>query len=198
MDDKTESLRDIFMDVSEEGTVTESQEAERGTLTDVDDATVEERLTDVVERMADRYDFDAGLSTDEYCEVVRRFYDGDSDAEIAAAVESSEATVFRARTDCHLLRESDLDGPVEPDAVRDRLDEDPDELAADLGVDSDELRPYRRALAARTESMTDSHRFQDEFEEILTDADISGTLTEGVREDGLREATEDIETDVSF
>ncbi|MFC6756633.1 hypothetical protein ACFQER_07955 [Halomicroarcula sp. GCM10025894] len=61
MDEKTEQLRDIFMDVSDEASVTESQAAGRGSLTDTDEATVEERLGETVARMRERYDFRTAL-----------------------------------------------------------------------------------------------------------------------------------------
>jgi len=43
-----------------------------------------------------------------------------------------------------------------------------------------------------------NERFRDAFADLLTDADLSGRLASDSREDGLREATEDIETDVSL
>jgi len=50
-----------------------------------------------------------------------------------------------------------------------------------------------RLAARRT-----SYRFRTAFEEILTDADLSVRYTAAVREDGLEEATEDVEVDISF
>jgi hypothetical protein len=41
-------------------------------------------------------------------------------------------------------------------------------------------------------------RFRDEFRTLLTDADIEDAHAATARDDGLREATEDIETDVSL
>jgi hypothetical protein len=43
-----------------------------------------------------------------------------------------------------------------------------------------------------------NHRFRDAFADLLTDADLSARLAEDARRDGLEEATEDIETDVSL
>ena len=42
------------------------------------------------------------------------------------------------------------------------------------------------------------NRFRDEFAELLTDEAISDRMAQDAREDGLREATEDMETDVSL
>src|SRR6056297_1689759 len=60
MDEKTEELRDIFMDVTDESTVTEQQEETHGSLSS--ETEVDERLEDVVARMRDRYDFGTTLS----------------------------------------------------------------------------------------------------------------------------------------
>jgi hypothetical protein len=60
------------------------------------------------------------------------------------------------------------------------------------------VRRYRDALAARDESRAANDRYRDEFDSILADADLTGGLTDDVKEDGLRDATEDAEVDVSF
>ena len=54
MDEKTEQLRDIFMDVAEEGTVTESQAAGRGSLTDADETACTRGWGGVTARMRER------------------------------------------------------------------------------------------------------------------------------------------------
>ena len=56
----------------------------------------------------------------------------------------------------------------------------------------------RAVLRAKDEARRASQRYRSEFEEILTDADLTVQLTASVRDDGLEEATEDIETDVDF
>lgn len=198
MDRKTEELRDIFMDVAEGETVTETQEESRGSLADRGD--VEERLSDVVDRMRGRYAFRTDLDDDELCALVRGFYDGETDADLARDLDVSRHTVFRARMDLHLLRESDLDAPFDLAVLRDRLDdEDPlTDVADDLDVSASTVRRYRDALAARNESRGANDRYRDEFDSILADSDLTGGLTDDVKDDGLGDATEDAEVDVSF
>jgi hypothetical protein len=41
-------------------------------------------------------------------------------------------------------------------------------------------------------------RFRQEFERLLGDGDLADRLTDGVHEDGLDDATEGMETNVSF
>jgi len=198
MDEKTEELRDIFLDVAEDETVTESQSEPRGTLTG-DDAPVRERLVDVVERMRDRFDFETDLATETYAEIVRRFYDGQADEQLAVDLDLDRATVFRARADLHLLREDDA-ADVDLAAIRERVADgaDPMAAAATLGYDESAAERARAVLRARDASRRVSQRYRSEFEEILTDADIAVRLTASAQEDGLAEATEDIETDLQF
>ncbi len=199
MDDKTEELRDIFMDVSEEGTVTESQEEPRGSIAKTDDEeAVRERLRGVIEALGGRYDFATDLDTATYVRLVRAFYDDESDASIADELDVSEDEVFRARMDLHLLRGEDTDAPFDVCELRRRRDASDETLAAEFGVDEATVRHYRHVVAAQDAARAANHRYQTEFDEILTDAALSGQFTEQITEDGLDEAAEDIETDVSF
>jgi len=197
MDEKTEELRDIFTSVSDTDTVTEGQAETRGSLTDQGDVT--ERLADTVSTMRERYDFSTELDDDELCRLVEAFFDDATDAEIADRTDGSSDTVFRARMDLHLFRDDDTDAPFEMGALRDRPgDADPETVADELGVAPSTVRRYRRVLAARDEARCANYRFRNEFEELLGDGPLTTRLAEGVREDGLEEATEGMETDVSM
>jgi len=199
MDEKTEELRDIFMDVSDEETVTETQEEPRGSIADQpDEATVRERLRGVIEALADRYDFDSSFETATYVELVRAFYDDGSDEAIADQLGVSVEDVFRARMDLHLFREADTAAPFDVRELRRRREESDAALAEEFGVEESTLARYRRVVDAQDAARAANHRYRTEFDEILTDAAISGSLTESVTDDGLEEAAEDIETDVSF
>ncbi|MFB6178838.1 MAG: conditioned medium-induced protein 4 [Halorientalis sp.] len=199
MDEKTAELRDIFMDVTDEDTVTESQADDRGSLTDADEEAVTERLTAVIERMRERYDFDTDLSTDALAEVVRGFYDGDDDATIAETVAADTNTVFRARMDLHLLADADTDFEFALAELREHREEADVPALADT-FDSDPATVARalRVATAQDEIRRVSQRFQSEFEDAIPDAALSVHLTESAKEDGLKEAAEDIETDTKF
>ncbi|WP_251328710.1 conditioned medium-induced protein 4 [Haloplanus pelagicus] len=171
MDDKTAELRDIFLDATGEETVTERQAEGRGSLVDAaDPERVDTRLRDLVATMRDRYEFETDLDPDAYVRLVYGFHDGEDDATLAEALGVDAETVLGARLDCHLVREADHDDG----SIRER------------------------ALAADREATRANDRFRDAFAELLTDADLGDRLASDSREDGLREATEDIETDVSF
>jgi len=202
MDEKTEELRDIFMNVAEEGTVTEEQTEGHGSLTDFDEEAVGEQLLDVIGDMRERYDFETDLAPDAYREIVRGFYDGREDVLLAEQLDIDEATVFEARMDLHLVSEADADAPFSMATLRDALSatEDPDEetLAGAVETDPGTVARYRRVAAAQNAARRASRRYQAAFEDALADTDLSRQLTTDVTDDGLEDATEDIETNVSF
>jgi DNA-binding transcriptional ArsR family regulator len=203
MDEKTEELRDIFMDVTDEDTVTERQEEGRGSLADEQSAEdVEAGIRAVIEEMRGRYAFDTDLDDGALVRVVRGYFEGDSDTEIGEAVGADRRTVFRARLDLQLLRDRDTDAPFEMADLRDLLvDEVPvSEIAERLEVSESTVRRYRRVLRAQHEARQVSDRFRAEFEDQFTDAELSEQMTSEVKEDGLEEATEGMESesDVSF
>ncbi|MBV0925716.1 conditioned medium-induced protein 4 [Halomicroarcula limicola] len=197
MDEKTEELRDIFMDVSEEGTVTESQEATHGTLADVDETELDDRLVDVISRMRERYEFRTDLGDDALVTLVRAFYEGREDDDIADELGVAAAAATDARLDLHLFRDSDTDADFDVTAFRRRIVEDDptdDELVAAFAVSEAEIAHYRRVVEAQAAARQVSHRFRSEFEDVLSDAGLSTRMTESLRQDGLDEATEDIDS----
>ena len=196
MNEKTEELRDIFTSVTDgEETVIETQEDTRGSL-DTDERTVDERLKDLIDRMGTRYGFEIPLSTAELIAVARGFYDDRDDDDIAADLDVAEETVFEARMSLHLVDEDDA-AEVDLVAIRER-DEDATTLADEYDVDKTKIRRYRRVAAAKDESRAANDRYRDEFDSILADADLSTRMAKNVREDGLEDATDGMETDVSF
>ena len=223
MDDRTAELRDLFVETTGKESVTESQTAATGSLStdaDADDA-VDERLPALVAEMADREEFDADLPEPDLRRVVRAFFRRDGDGEVdtpswsadaddaVAASLSTDAdaeTVFDARMALHLVADADREAPVPYGELRrlvlDAADTDaPDaELAAALpgDVDPDTARRYREVVAADLASRRVNHRYRDAFADLLTDAALSTRLAADARRDGLEEATEDIETDVSL
>ncbi|MXV62961.1 conditioned medium-induced protein 4 [Natronorubrum sp. JWXQ-INN-674] len=196
MNEKTEELRDIFTDVTDgEGTVTESQQDTRGSL-ERDERTTAERLESVVTQMRERYEFETSLSDDELIAVAEAFYDGESDAEIADELGVEPDDVFEARMSLHLVGDDDAD-EVDLAAIRNR-EEDDATLADEYDVSEERIRRYRRVAAAEDESRAANDRYRDEFDSILADSELSEQMTTDVREDGLEDATEGMETDVEF
>ncbi len=193
MDEKTEQLRDIFTSVTDEESVTESQDDTRGSL-ERDERSIDERLEGVVGRMRERYGFEVGLGTEELVAVAKRFYADESDDAIADALGVDTEEVFEGRLALHLVDEGDADG-VDLTALREADDAT---LAAEHGVDVDRIRRYRRIAAARERSRAANDRYREEFDDLLGDTGLTTRMARDVREDGLEDATEGMETDVSF
>lgn len=226
MDEKTADLRDLFVEATGSESVTERQDAARGTLLDADEESDDAAARDLVAAMRQRYGFSTDLDDDAYVLVARGRFDA-SDEAVATALrdalsEREDAgidpdavdteTVRDARLDLHLVRESDREvGGNGADA--DSADAEfayADlkrltgagnsivECAEELGAPPDRVARY--AAVARTDiaSTRANDRFRDAFRGLFTDDDIGEALASDAREDGLREATEDIETDVSL
>ncbi|MFB6111695.1 MAG: conditioned medium-induced protein 4 [Halobacteriaceae archaeon] len=198
MKEKTEELRDIFMDVTDEETVTERQAETHGSLASEED--VAEQLHAVVAEMHSKLDFGTSLSTDELVTVVRGYYDGKSDTAIARDLgdASLSKTVARARQELHLLRDSDRDPPFDFEAFREAVDDEStaSTLADRFDVSESTIRRYRRVVEAQQEMRRLNNRYVDEFDRLLEDADLSERHT--ATDDGLEDATEGQETDMSL
>lgn len=198
MDEKTEELRDIFLETTGSDTVTERQEAGRGSLSGGEREVSDERLAELVETMRERFTFRSSLGTDALVTVLRGFFDGQTDADVADELAVPESEVFEARMDLHLV--SDADHTPVDDDVRPLVVDGASLDACVEAVDADEETVTRAYLVTRSEAAAAraSHRFRDEFAELLTDEDLSARLASDARRDGLQDATEDLETDVSF
>jgi len=205
-DGRTEALRDLFVDVAGAETVTEEQAEGRGSLTggpDDDDAAA------VVAAMRERYPAATGLDPGTCVELLRRVHDGDDDAAVAAALGLVDRTVTLARLDAHHHADADLDPPFDADRAAELLgdptadDDRPDAdavaaVAEALDADERAVERFAAARRARNRSLRAGGRFRADLEAALADGDLATRLADGVQDDGLEEATEDIETDVSL
>ncbi len=200
MDNKTQELRDIFLDVSEEETVTESQEDTHGSLASDDE--IDDRIVETIDRMRDDFAFETDLTDDTLVALVRAYYSGDDDEEIAASLDADVTLeeVRTARLDLHLLRPEDTEVDFDLAALREYLEDDTpvDEITNELDVDEATVEEYRDVLHVRTIIQRTNARYPIEFEDALQDTQIADRLTHDTREDGLEEATEGQEVDVSF
>jgi hypothetical protein len=201
MDEKTEELRDIFLDVADDETVTESQEDARGSVADTGE-TDGERLVATIDEMREKFEFETDLSPAQLQPLVEAFYEGNDDETIAEELSVSPETVFEARMDLHLVRDEDPPAVSVDEktweTVGDRTGEDSEQLAADLDIDATAVEQLLAVIHANDRSRRVSNRFRTTFEECLTDADLSTQLAAETQRDGLDDATEDAEVDVDF
>jgi predicted transcriptional regulator len=102
--------------------------------------------------------------------------------------------------DLHLIRDRDTDAPFDLATLRDLLDDgrSTGEIADALEVSESTVRRYRRVVEAQKEARRVSDRFRSEFEDALLEAGMGEEFTDEMADDGLEEATEGTETNVSF
>lgn len=200
MDEKTQELRDIFLDVSEDETVTESQEDTHGSL--ASDEEIDDRIADAITQLREEFDLATDLDDDALVTIVRAFYRGDSDDEIADEVDADVTAedVLEARLDLHLLRPEDTETDFDLATLREHLENDTptDQICEDLDIDAETVEHYRDVLEVRAILQRSNARYPIEFEDALQDTQIAERLAHDAREDGLDEATEGQEVDVSF
>jgi hypothetical protein len=168
MDDKTAELRDIFLDATDGEGTVTERQAER-----------RGSLVDV----DDPADVDDRLR--DLVATMRERYDFETDLAADAYVRLIRG--FYAGDGDDALAETV--GVGRETVLRARLD-------CHLVREGDDDTPA--VETSRERAVRANDRFRDAFAELLTDDDLSGRLASDSREDGLREATEDIETDVSF
>ncbi|TKX77396.1 hypothetical protein EXE53_26810, partial [Halorubrum sp. SD626R] len=119
------------------------------------------------------------------------------------AREPDPEAVRDARLDLHLVcdRDREVDGDAFAYGDVKRLTaagRSIVECTEALDADPDTVARYARVARVDLTSTRANDRFRDEFRDLLTDAEIEGSHAADAREDGLEEATEDIETDVSL
>lgn len=203
MDEKTEELRDIFLSVSDEETVTESQTEARGSMTD-SGGDVDDRLQRVITEMREEFSFRNDLGGDRLEDVVRLFYDGRDDEEIADTLDIDVETVFHARMDLHLVRDDELRAAGIDERTIDHVREryaaghEPGLIAEELECAVETVEHIWTVIETRNRARRVSNRYRTAFEEILTDADLTVQFTADAHRDGLDDATEGAEVDVDF
>ena len=222
MDEKTSELRDLFVETTGSDTVTERQAASPGSLTDRDEAAVDEQVRELVAAMRERYDFSTDLDDATYARIARGRFEEDDDEAIAAAVSAAAddetaadeatpdapadvdaATVRDARLSLHLVCDRDRDTgdvPFEYAEIK-RLTAAGRSIvdcADALDADPDTVAKYARVARVDLTSTRANDRFRDGFRDLITDAEIEGSHAETARNDGLEAATEDMETDTNL
>ncbi|MDY7081276.1 MAG: HTH domain-containing protein, partial [Halobacteria archaeon] len=72
------------------------------------------------------------------------------------------------------------------------------EIADELDVSASTVRNYVNYVEAKRQSDEVDGKYQEEFEALLDDKDISQQMTSSAKDDGLSEATEGMEVDVDM
>lgn len=166
-----ERLQEVYASVATESTFTERQEPTRGAVPD--DRDVETRLRALVAEMRERNGFRTALDDAALAAVVRGFYAGASDADLADRLDVSARQVARARANLHLFRPADTDAPFDRGTLRTALREDRTvaEIARELGVPESTVGRYAGVLRRRADARRSGYHYPGEFESLLGVAD---------------------------
>ena len=208
MDDRTEELRDLFESVTGTGTVTERQERGRGSLAQGTEPAAAIEAT--IEDLRSSLSVETGLPTEALVSVVEGFYAGQTDAELAAAVDAEidgaesepdpidPETIGRARLDMHLVREAERPPEDTISALREIETgaKTVQSVAAALDRPESTVERWLAVRETQAERRRVADRFRQAFESALGDRDIADRLTASLEATGLDESLADQEVDV--
>lgn len=196
MSDKTEQLKELFLKISSSTKVVEKQATLHGDLKGSGE--IERKLREVVSDMCKRYNVQTKLNPEQLATVVRLFYKGLSDTEIAEQLgdRALNKTVSRARIKLHLFRESDLKPPFEKQEFS-KLAEaslSVKEMSERLGVAPSTISEYKNIFECQAAAEKDG--YTKRFEEIISDQDVSERMVTHIsKDDGLQDTMDtDYET----
>lgn len=168
----------------DETTVKEEKEEERGSLS------IDEKLSRIIEEIEEKDGVEIDVNEEEAIEVVRRFFEGESDKEISETIDVGEDKIRNIRGELYLARDSDLDeAPFDLEELKSSelsIDKKSEKLDAEENI----VRFYSRIIDAEDKP------YRERFKEVLSDEGIAERMTSEVKEKGLKGATEDMEVDV--
>ncbi len=192
MSGKTDQLRDLVMKIGASTKVVEKQATRHGSLRGSGE--IEAALLGVVKDMINQYQIQTKLTPEQLSTVVRLFYKGLSDTEIAEQIgdRALNKTVSRARIKLHLFRETDLKPPFDKQQfiVLSDAGKSVKEMAEALKVAPSTISEYRNIFESQKASERDG--YTKRFLEILSDQDVSERMVTAHTEDGLQDT---IDTD---
>jgi hypothetical protein len=192
MSGRTDQLRDLVMKIGATTKVVEKQATRHGSLRGSGE--IERALLGVVREMIKQYGIQTKLTAEQLSSVVRLFYKGLSDTEIAEQLgdRALNKTVSRARIKLHLFRETDLKPPFDKDEFLRLTDasESVKDMAESLRVAPSTISEYRNIFDSQKASERDG--YTKRFLEILSDQDVSERMVTAHTEDGLQDT---IDTD---
>jgi DNA-binding NarL/FixJ family response regulator len=192
MSGKTDQLRDLVLKIGASTKVVEKQATRHGSLRGSDE--IERALLGVVKEMIKQYCIQTKLSPEQLSSVVRLFYKGLSDTEIAEQLgdRALNKTVSRARIKLHLFRETDLKAPFdEQEFIRlSEAGKSVKDMAEALRVAPSTISEYRNIFDSQKASERDG--YTKRFLDILSDQDVSERMVTAHTEDGLQDT---IDTD---
>lgn len=196
MSDRTDQLKELFLKISNNNTkVVEKQAILHGDLKGSKE--IERALRGVVSEMIERYNIQTKLTPDQLAAMVRLFYKGLSDTEIAEGLgdRALNKTVSRARIKLHLFRESDLKPPFDEKDFMNLVEAgcSVKEMSERLSVAPSTISEYKNIFECQRAAKRDG--YTKRFAEILSDQEVSERMVSHISKDGLQDTMDtDYET----
>ena len=185
MSGRTDQLRNLVIKIGATTKVVEKQATRHGSLRGSGE--IERALLAVVQEMIKQYGIQTKLTAEQLSSVVRLFYKGLSDTEIAEQLgdRALNKTVSRARIKLHLFRDTDLKPPFDKDEFLRLTDvrKSVKVMAESLRVAPSTISEYRNIFDSQKASERDG--YTKRFFEILSDQDVSERMVTAHTEDGL-------------
>ncbi len=167
-------------------TVKEEKEEEIGSLS------INEKLSRIIEEIKKQDGAEIDVAEEKAIEIVRLFFEGESDKEISETIDTDESEVRDIRGELYLQRSSDLDeAPFDLDEIK-TSELSISEKSEKIDIEENIVRFYSRIMNAENKP------YRERFEEVLSDEGIAERMTSEVKEKGLKEATEDMEVGVDI
>lgn len=184
---KTDQLREMILRIAPSTKVVEKQASRHGHLRSSGE--IDRALLTIVSEMIKVYNIQTKLSPEQLAAVIRLFYKGLSDTEIAEQLgdRALNKTVSRARIKLHLFRESDLKPPFDKDEFL-RLSEagkSVKEMSEILGVAPSTVSEYRNIFESQKAAEQDG--YIGRFKAILSDQEVSERMVSHISKDGLQD-----------
>ncbi|MDI9616580.1 MAG: DNA-binding response regulator [Methanothrix sp.] len=187
MSGKTDHLRELVLKIAPTTKVVEKPAKKHGTLRSTSE--IEQALLGVVSEMIKAYNIQTKLTPKQLATVVRLFYKGLSDTEIAEQLgdRALNKTVSRARIKLHLFRDSDLKPPFDRELFIKLWEEGKSvkEMSEILHVAPSTVSEYKNIFESQRASERDG--YLKRFEEILSDQDVSERMVSHISKDGLQD-----------
>ena len=187
-------LTEIYLNVSEgEKSTIEQQEEQRGSWQSPGSA--DAAIGETIAEMRERYGLCTQLSDDQLITLVKAFFDGKSDSEIARRLSDSslDKTVTRARLGLHLFRKNDTTADFDLDALRECFEEGNSgaECARRLDIGKSTANRYRRIFEARTDAEDVDNEYYERFRQYcLEEGDDAALEPDYSTDNGLNDTIE--------
>lgn len=184
-----DDLTSIWNDVTEGAEGTTEEQSGLGSQRDISD--FDRRIRETIEEMRERYDIRTQLTNEQLALLVREYFSGATDTEIAQQLgdASLDKTVSRARTRLHLFRDVDLDTKVDLNALMECLEagNSASECGSNLGIAKSTANRYRRLIRAKRQADKVDNKYYKRFRDYC-DEDNPDLLPEAQSWDGLEDA----------